>query len=225
MPHNWRNWKIGVGKFLGYIDQRHHPPTNALQEAMVIIGRQNMSTAAMATAVPVATSKSIMVDGYDLPVYGLEQKQFLAIHIPALTCILLSLISAICVLVFSFKTKSARTFFSWTKSERFVVYLAVCDGLFNVCHSMDHLHILITKNHPYPRSLCEFYGFMLAEFITGQNLLVNIVSINAFVLIYFRTNIDFGPYDWKLLLWTFGVPFTAGIVALSLGTMGPNGTL
>ena len=184
------------------------------------LGRQNIST----VTAP-ATNKAAMSDGYDLPVYGLKQNQFLAIHIPALTCIVFSLISVICVLVFSFRKKSARTFFSWTKSERFVVYLAVCDGLFNICHSMDHIHILVTKNHPYPRSLCEFYGFMLAEFITAQNLLVNIVSINAFVLIFFRTNINFGVYDYKLLLWTFGVPFVAGIVALSLGTMGPNGTL
>ena len=60
---------------------------------------------------------------------------------------------------------------------------------------MDHLHIVIKKDHIYPKELCEFYGFMLAEFITAQNLMVNIVCINAFVLIYFRRNIDFGKGD------------------------------
>jgi len=169
--------------------------------------------------------KRKLVNGYDLPVYGLEQNQFLAIHIPALTCIFLSLIAAICVLFFSFKRKSYKTFFSWTKSERFVVYLALCDGLFNISHSMDHLHILITRDHPYPSQLCQFYGFMLAQFITAQNLMVNVVSINAFVLIYYRKNLDFGIYDYRLLLWTFGFPFVAGLLALGLGTMGPNGTL
>eukprot|EP00111_Clytia_hemisphaerica_P015028 TCONS_00044237-protein len=178
----------------------------------------------ISTQMAMTPTKKVLIDGWDLPVYGIEQGQFAAIHIPALTCIFLSLIAAICVLVFSFKTKSFRTFFMWNKSERFVVYLAICDGLFNICHSLDHLHIFITHDHPYPKSLCEFYGFMLAEFITAQNLMVNVVSINAFVLIYFRTNMDFGKCDYKLLLWTFGLPFVAAIVALSLGTMGPNGT-
>ena len=198
---------------------------------VVVIKRMTLNNrSTLFTTVATATTnrrlvKRIFASGYDLPVYGLEQHQFLAIHIPALTCIILSLISALCVLVFSFKRKSYKTFFSWTKSERFVVYLAVCDGLFNISHSMDHLHILITRNHPYPSRLCEFYGFMLAEFITAQNLMVNVVSINAFVLIYYRKNLEFGIYDYRLLLWTFGFPFVAAMVALGLGTMGPNGTL
>lgn len=163
--------------------------------------------------------------GYDLPLSGIAEGQFLAIHIPALTCIILSLLSAVGVLFFSFRAQSFRTFFNWTKSERFVVYLAICDGLFNICHSMDHLHIMITRDHVHPKTLCEFYGFMLAEFITAQNLMVNIVSINAFVLIYFRKTLEFGLYDYKLLLWMFGLPFTAAMVALNLGTLGPNGAL
>jgi len=164
-------------------------------------------------------------DGYDLPVYGLKQGQFLAIHIPALVCIIFSLIAVIYVLVFTFKRKNFRTFFSWSKSERFVIYLAICDGSFNIWHLVDHLHILITKDHIHPSHLCTFYGFMLAEFILAQVLMVNIVSINAFVLIFFRKNIGFGKWDCRLLLWTFGFPFVAGIIALSLGAMGPNGTL
>lgn len=163
--------------------------------------------------------------GYDLPLSGIAEDQFLEIHIPALICIILSLFSALCVLIFSFRTKNFRTFFQWTKSERFVVYLAICDGLFNICHSMDHFHIMLTRNHVSPHSLCEFYGFMLAEFITAQNLMVNVVSINAFVLIYFRKTLEFGRYDYRLLLWMFGAPFLAAMVALSLGTLGSNGAL
>ena len=166
-----------------------------------------------------------LTDGYDLPVYGLDSGQFLGIHVPALTCIFLSLISAFVVLIFSFRYQSFRTFFKWSKSERFVVYLALCDGLFNISHSLDHLHILITRNHVYPKQLCKFYGFMLAEFITSQNLLVNVISINAFVLIYFRRNLDFGRYDYKLLLWVFGAPCLAAFAALGMGTLGPNGSL
>ena len=171
------------------------------------------------------SSVKVLESGYDLPVYGLANGQFLTIHIPALSFIFLSLISAISVLVVSFKLQSYKTFYSWTKSERFVVYLAICDGLFNIAHSMDHLHIVIVRDHVYPKELCEFYGFMITVFISAQNLMVNVVAFNAFILIYFRKNLDFGPYDWRLVLYTFGVPFVAATTAAILGTLGPNGAL
>ena len=88
---------------------------------------------------------------------------------------------------------------------------------------MDHAHILATKNHVYPLSLCEFYGFMLAEFITAQNLMVNIVAINAFVLIYFEKHLNFGRQDWRLLTYTFGAPFVGASIAAIAGQLGPNG--
>ncbi|XP_060077101.1 uncharacterized protein LOC132556684 [Ylistrum balloti] len=175
------------------------------------------------TSANVTVAPKPPMSGYDLQVYGLDNGQFLYIHIPALTCIGLSFICAVLIMVDSYRLQSFRSFFSWTKSERFVVYLAVCDGLFNIAHSMDHLHILITRDHVHPVELCEFYGFMLAEFITAQNLMVNVVAINAFVLIYYRKNIGFGRYDWKLLLWTFGAPFLGATIAGIAGQLGTNG--
>ncbi|XP_062610876.1 uncharacterized protein LOC134272691 [Saccostrea cucullata] len=163
-------------------------------------------------------------DGYSLPVYGLTEGHFYTLHIPALSCIFLSFASAVLTMVLSFRQKSYKTFFSWSKSERFVVYLAICDAAFNLAHSMDHLHILITKNHVYPKELCEFYGFMLAEFITAQNLMVNIIAVNAFVLILLNKQIDFGIKDYRLLLWTFGTPFICATVAGIAGQLGPNGS-
>ncbi|XP_062580350.1 uncharacterized protein LOC134242277 [Saccostrea cucullata] len=164
-------------------------------------------------------------DGYSLPVYGLTEGHFYTLHIPALSCIFLSFASAVLTMVLSFRQKSYKTFFLWSKSERFVVYLAICDAAFNLAHSMDHLHILITKNHVYPKELCEFYGFMLAEFITAQNLMVNIIAVNAFVLILLNKQIDFGIKDYRLLLWTFGTPFICATVAGIAGQLGPNGSL
>ena len=176
------------------------------------------------TTISVITIAPVMSSSYDLPLYGINNGQFYYIHIPA---------SYLYIPQFIFSYIRFNCFFQstkyhnilWTKSERFFVYLAICDALFNVCHSMDHLHIVISKNHVYPKGLCAFYGFMLAEFITAQNLMANIVSINAFVLIYFRKNIDFWKWDWKLLLWTFGLPFMGAIIAGSADTLGPNGTL
>lgn len=164
-------------------------------------------------------------DGYDLPVYGLDSGRFYALHVPALTCIFLSLISAIVTIVLSFKKTPQRAFSDWTKSERFIVYMAICDGAFNIAHSIDHLHILITRDHVYPPQLCQFYGVMLVEFITAQNLMVNIVAVNAFMLMIFNKQLKFGKLDWHLILWIFGTPFLFSMIALANKQFGPNGSL
>lgn len=163
-------------------------------------------------------------DGYDLPVYGADTYLFYSLHIPALLCITASFVSAVIVLVLSYKARNIQ-FFKWTKSERFVVYLAVCDGSFNLAHFTDHFHILVTRDHVYPKPLCQFYGLMLAEFITAQNLMVNIVAINAFLLMYFNRNLNFGTKDYRLLSWTFGIPLVGAATAALLKQLGPNGSL
>lgn len=170
-------------------------------------------------------SEIVKTSGYDLPVYGVDNGQFLIIHVPALVCIFLSLICAASVLVLSFKKRRKQTFFTWSKSERFVVYMAICDGMFNIAHSFDHLHIVLSRNHVHPKELCELYAFMLVEFITAQNLMVNVVAINAFLLIYFNKNTSFGKYDWKILIWIFGVPFIGVTSAAISGQLGPAGAL
>ncbi|XP_052067164.1 uncharacterized protein LOC127706548 [Mytilus californianus] len=126
------------------------------------------------------------------------------------------------VLALSFRTSNHR-FFSRTKSERLVVYMAICDGLFNLTHSLEHLQIYITKNHVQPRELCMFYSFVIGEFISAQMFMVNAVSINAFSMIYLRKDIHLGKYDWKLLLYTFGIPFVVHLVSAFLGKLGPTG--
>lgn len=172
-----------------------------------------------------AANKSDPQSGYDLDVYGLKAGTFLSIHIPALTCICISFICAVIAITMSFRRQRYTSFFTkWSKSERFVVYLAACDGLFNVAHFTDHLHIVIARDHVRPKELCEFYGFTLAEFITAQNLMVNVVAINAFMLMYFNKNLEFGRWDWKLLTWTFGAPFLGATIAGILGHLGTNGS-
>ncbi|XP_062586762.1 uncharacterized protein LOC134248372 [Saccostrea cucullata] len=167
--------------------------------------------------------KKELSDGYDLEVVGLASNWFLFIHIPALCCIFLSLISATAVIIVSFRSQS-RSFFSWTRSERFVVYLSLCDALFNVTHSMDHLQMLITKEHVYPLALCEFYAFFIGEFVSAQILMTNVAAVNAFSLIYLQKQFKLGMYDWKLLIYTFGVPFVLSMSAVDLGFYGPSGS-
>ncbi|XP_052762214.1 uncharacterized protein LOC128204846 [Mya arenaria] len=65
---------------------------------------------------------------------------------------------------------------------------------------------------------------MLTVFITAQVLIVNVVAINAFVMMYFNKKIYFGKYDSGLLVWTFGVPFVGAVVAAVYEQFGPMGS-
>ncbi|XP_052701482.1 uncharacterized protein LOC128178388 [Crassostrea angulata] len=169
-------------------------------------------------------STSVVDSRYDIPVAGLGTPAFYVIHSMAITCILISLFSAIAVIFVSFRTKSAKTFFkSWSKCERFVVYLAFYDGLFNMVHFMDHFHMAVVKDHVHPIELCEYYGFIVFMFISAQMLLVSLIAINAFVLMKFSKNLDLGKYDWKLLLLTFGFPFVECLIVTVVGKIGPTG--
>ena len=46
--------------------------------------------------------------------------------------------------------------------------MAFCDGLFNISHSLDHLHYVIQRNHVTPEGLCVFYAMFLVEFMSSQ---------------------------------------------------------
>jgi hypothetical protein len=163
---------------------------------------------------------------YNVPVVGLGSSYFYIIHFVALACILCSLVSAIAVIVASFRSKSRNSFFkSWSKCARFVVYLALCDGCFNVAHLMDHFHMVISKDNVHPLQLCEFYGFVIFLFVSAQMVLVSMIAINAFALMKFSKNIYLGKYDWKLLLLIFGFPFLECLGVTIAGEMGPTGAL
>ncbi|XP_062595501.1 uncharacterized protein LOC134256848 [Saccostrea cucullata] len=161
---------------------------------------------------------------YNVPVVGLGTQTFYLVHSSALISIVCSFVSVVVTLVLSFRSKSARTFFkSWTKCERFVVYLAVCDGFFNLIHFMDHFHMALAEDHVHPIELCEYYGFIMFMFISAQMLLVSLIAINAFALIKFGKKIDLGKYDWKLLSLTFGFPFVECLGITIAHEMGPTG--
>ena len=173
-------------------------------------------------------NKSIRLQsGYDLPLVGLATGDFEQLQITGLGCIFLSCISAIAVICMSYSEKEHKVvgFFKWRQISRFVVYMAICDCLFNVIHSMDHFHVLLTRKYPKPKELCELYAFLLVEFVGAQMLMINLVAVNMFVLIYFNKRINFGRCDWKLLLWMFGYPFAANVVGVCTDSLGPNGSL
>lgn len=162
-------------------------------------------------------------NGYDLPVKGLDNGFFYPIHIVALTMITVSFACALTILIISFRKRAA--FFGRPKTERFVVYLAICDGAFNIFHSMDHLHYLTTKSHPRPPALCSFYSFMMFIFVMSQMMCVNAIAINAFYMMYFGKSLYFGKNDYRLLCCIFGLPICLLTISAILNKLGPNGYL
>ena len=164
-------------------------------------------------------------DGYDLPVHGLDNGLFYFLHVPAVVCITISFLCATTTLILSIRRHHGLPFFQWTKCDRFIVYLAICDGCFNLPHGADHLHVVISRNHVYPETLCHFYGFMTAVFATSQNILVGIIAFNIFAMMYFQKKLNFGSYDCILLLVTYGFPAAGGIVAWCFEVLGPNGIM
>ncbi|KAF0288028.1 hypothetical protein FJT64_013581 [Amphibalanus amphitrite] len=125
--------------------------------------------------------------GYDLPVYGLADGLLLNIHVPAILCITISLLCAVATVAWSVRSHWVRgrgaRFFDWTQGERNIVYLAVCDGCFNLAHLFDHAHYLLLRDH---------------------HLLVNLIAVSACVTIHRERMVEWGARDWRQLLYTFG---------------------
>ncbi|WAR16440.1 hypothetical protein MAR_031034 [Mya arenaria] len=166
----------------------------------------------------------VFKDGYDIPLYGLDTGMFYYIHVTAIVCLTASLICALFTIVSSFWSQKAGEFYTkWSKGNRLVVYMSICDLLLNISLLVNHLQILITKAHSRPKELCAFVGFITTEFMVAQILMVNVVAINVFTTMFCNTNISFGKFDCGILLWSFGVPFIGASIAAILEQFGPMG--
>lgn len=160
------------------------------------------------------------------PIYGVQDERFLVIHSTALVFIGMSFVCAGLVIFTSFKNKKNSSFFNgWSKCDRFIVYMAVCDILLHLVHCTDHIHMLVIRDHVHPIQLCEFYGFVLYEFAMAQSSLVFSIAMNAFLLIKFNVNLQYGFGDWRLLSGVLGVPFLSCILLAMFRKLGPTGTL
>jgi hypothetical protein len=60
---------------------------------------------------------------------------------------------------------------------------------------LDHIQILIAQDHVRPPGLCNVYTTILINACMCESSF----SL-AFLSIAFRTNVDFGQRDWKLLV-------------------------
>lgn len=106
--------------------------------------------------------------------------------------------------------------------ERCVIYLALCDLAFGVSHIMDHAAMVDLRNHP-PDKDCAAFGFLLGEFIFAQALVVCFTGFNAFMLVVKEIKVNLGPFDWKLLVFVFGVPLAMFAPLAAYGHTGPAG--
>lgn len=163
--------------------------------------------------------------GYDIPVLSIGHYCFNVIHVMAIVCLLLTLCSAVGVIILLCKSKAGKTFMKWHKHERFMLYRCICDISFAFIHTLDHGQILITKDHVRPSGLCSVYGMLLINICISESLFSFTSALNAFITVYFRKNVNFGNKDWKLLLFLTLGPFW-GIFLLSFfHVFGPSGFL
>ncbi|OWF37107.1 hypothetical protein KP79_PYT25312 [Mizuhopecten yessoensis] len=164
-----------------------------------------------------------MSSGYDVPPLGLDNGQFYVIHVTAMLAMCASFTCASIVIGLFIKQRKAKRFYDRSKSERMIVYAAVCDATFNVIHSTEHIQMLVTKNLVLPRELCKFHGLMTLALGYAQVFLVLSVAVNIFCMMFLQKNITFGKYDWRLLTAVILGPFLIGFSSLIANKIGPNG--
>ena len=163
--------------------------------------------------------------GYDIRVFGVGHYCFNLIHATAIFCLLLSLSSAVGVIILLCKSRTKKSFMTWHKHERFLLYRCICDISYGFVHTLDHAHILITKDHVRPSGLCALYALLIVNTCLSEGLFSLTSALNAFLSVYFRKNVNFGNKDWKLLLLLGIGPFLIAVLVCSLGVLGPNGFL
>ncbi|XP_069117976.1 uncharacterized protein [Argopecten irradians] len=164
-----------------------------------------------------------MRNGYDEPPLGLDTGQFYTIHVAALLSMTMSFVCASIVIGYSLRDRKSKSFFERTKSERFVVYMGICDATFNVIHAAEHIQMVVTRNHVHPIQICRLHALMSMELGFAQVFLVLFIAVNIFTLMFLHKNISFGKYDWKLLLTVVLCPFLIGVSSLLANIIGPNG--
>ena len=170
-------------------------------------------------------SAGLPQSGYDLPLYGLHSPLFSSLHISSIVCMTVGMVCATASIVLSFRRHRGESFFMWPTCDRFIIYEALCDGPLVLPRYADHIQVFVSKDYSRPEELCQFYGFVTTVVSSSQHYIVGIIAINIFAMMYFHIKLQFGKFDWILQLAIYGIPTTCGIVALSSGSIGPNGVL
>lgn len=123
----------------------------------------------------------VLLDGYDLHLYGLNTDWFLYIHVPALCCIFVSLFCTSAVIDFKIFSEQ--------------ICVSISDALLNVTH------LTIFKRSRVSGTVVRVLFLLIGEFVSAQLLMTNVAAIHAFGLIYRQKHFKLGIYDSKLLIY------------------------
>jgi len=83
---------------------------------------------------------------------------------------------------------------------------------------------MLAKAEYPPDPACITFAFFLETFGFAQTLLVMYMAVSAMSLVVFGRKISLGTYDWRLLVFTLGIPLTIGVVGAAVPFWGPSGT-
>ncbi|CAH1790671.1 unnamed protein product [Owenia fusiformis] len=171
------------------------------------------------------TTATVRDDGrVFLPVFGQSGVWFWIIHIGGASSLFISICFSFGLVVYLgvMGKRRSRSFWQWKLPERLVIYLALCDLLWSISHSIDH-YIMITLYDHVPDLPCTILGFLLNELIFMQAIVVIFTAISAFVLIVKNKKLQLGKYDWRLLTSSIGIPAGIGSVLVQFDLLGPSG--
>ncbi|CAH1798004.1 unnamed protein product [Owenia fusiformis] len=163
-------------------------------------------------------------DGSILPVLGKPGVWFWIIHIGGASSLFISICFSFGLIAYLgvMGKRQNRPFWTWKLPERLVMYLALCDLLWSIAHSIDH-YIMIALYDHVPDLPCIILGFLLNEFIFIQAIIVMFIAIGAFVMVVKNKRIPLGRYDWRLLVVSIGFSTVTGIVMVCFDLFGPSG--
>jgi hypothetical protein len=157
-----------------------------------------------------------------LPVVGLPGSAFYMIHITAIVCLAISLITSVCVLIYLFMASKSKDLWKKPIGERLVVYLAVYDLCFSLAHELDHCYMTAVLDNP-PDAACVPFAFLVQTMVMAQSLLVLFTSVNAMSMVVLEKKLNLGRRDWRLFALTLGAPVTVGVIGVAVPFLGPSG--
>lgn len=207
---------------IGKSSQQCASESGAHIKQLVITGRRfTMLSSTLAFPEMTTSWSPHMVKGLaELPVFGYPGPLFYVLHILAVICLSISILTSSAVLFYFLR--SDVHFFKRSIGERLVVYLAISDLLFSVSHEMDHSYMLATTDHP-PEAACRTFAFFVQGLMLAQAMIVSVTSLSTMMLVVFQKKLHLGRCDWRLLSLTIVPPIGIGIGGVVLPYLGQSG--
>lgn len=109
----------------------------------------------------------------------------------------------------------------WRKNpgHRFPLYISVADVGFTTTHFIDHVIVLSTGKYP-PHSACQFFAWIFHFMSFSTVMTVMCVSLYCCYTVVYLKRPDLGRYDWKLIAFSFGIPFLFSLVPFTTRSYG-----